>query len=46
MADRSAAEIFGNTFDILAKNPTDEIKEIAKEIYKLSYNYDFTQCQM
>ena len=46
MADRTSAEVFGMFFDILAKNPTGEHKEIAKEVLKKSRSYDFNEYQM
>ena len=32
MADRTAARIFGTIFELLAENPTDDHKSIAKKI--------------
>lgn len=46
MADRTSARLFGKIFDLLAKNPTDEHKEIAKEIYAETIDYDFSNYQM
>ena len=45
MADRTSAEIFGNIFNLLAENPTDENKLLAQRIYKMII-YDFSDCQM
>ena len=46
MADRTSAGLFGTIFQLLAENPTDEYKSIARKIYNLSHNYDFNQYQM
>jgi hypothetical protein len=46
MADRTSAEIFGSVFDLLAQNPTDEHKELARQIYQLARLYDFSDYQM
>jgi len=46
MADRTSAKLFGTIFKLLAKNPTDEHKEIAKEIFAETCNYDFSYSQM
>jgi hypothetical protein len=46
MADRTSASIFGQIFDLLAKNPTDEHKEMAKQIWPLRREYDFNDYQM
>ena len=46
MADRTSAGLFGQIFEILAQNPTDEHKEIARRIYQLASGYDFSDCQM
>lgn len=41
MSDNTSARIFSNIFDLLAKNPTQDKKEMAKEIWKLAFGYDF-----
>jgi len=46
MADRTSAALFGKIFDLLAKNPSDENKAIAKEIWPMSCDYDFAPYQM
>ena len=46
MADRTSAGLFGKVFNLLAKNPTSEHKEIAKEIFAEVGNYDFSNYQM
>jgi hypothetical protein len=46
MADRTSARLFGKIFELLAKNPTDEHKAIAKEIFAETANYDFSNYQM
>lgn len=46
MADRTSAGIFGSIFKLLAENPTDENKRLAREIYGMTLNYDFFVSQM
>ncbi len=46
MADRTSARLFGKIFELLAKNPTDEHKAIAKEIFAETGDYDFSDYQM
>lgn len=46
MADRTSAGLFGTIFELLAKNPTDEHKAIAKEIFSKTGDYDFNNYQM
>lgn len=46
MADRTSAGLFGKIFELLAKNPTEEHKKIALEIWPLQSDYDFNQYQM
>jgi hypothetical protein len=46
MADRTSAGLFGKIFELLAKNPTDEHKAIAKEIFAETGEYDFSNYQM
>lgn len=46
MADRTSARLFGKIFELLAKNPTDEHKAIAKEIFAETSDYDFSNYQM
>jgi hypothetical protein len=46
MADRTSAALFGKIFSLLAKNPTDEHKAIAKEIFSFTSEYDFNYYQM
>lgn len=46
MADRTSAGLFSTVFTLLAKNPTDEHKAIAKEIWPLIDEYDFSEYQM
>ena len=46
MADRTSAALFGKIFSLLAKNPTDEHKAIAKEIFSYTGEYDFNNYQM
>lgn len=46
MADRTSAGLFGKIFELLAKNPTEEHKIIAKEIFAYTRDYDFSNYQM
>lgn len=46
MADRTSASLFGKIFDLLAKNPTEENKAIAAEIYPMRNGFDFSDYQM
>lgn len=46
MSDRSSAEIFGVMFELLAKNPTEENKKMAKKMWSYTFAYDFNFCQM
>lgn len=46
MADRTSAAIFGDIFLLLAENPIDEHKELARKIYEMSVRYDFMGLQM
>lgn len=46
MADRTSAALFGKIFELLAKNPTDENKKIALEIWPFRSEYDFNEYQM
>lgn len=46
MADRTSARVFGSIFSLLAKNPTEEHKAIAKGIWPLTGEYDFSHYQM
>ena len=46
MADRTAAEIFGKVFSLLAENPTEENIKIARKLYDEREYYDFTDDQM
>lgn len=46
MADRNSAEIFGKVFEILAKDPTDDHKALARKIAKTMPQYDFNNGQM
>lgn len=45
MADRTSAEIFGDLFSELAKDP-ERYKELALIQWKASHNYDFMPQQM
>lgn len=46
MADRTSAEIFGRIFGLLAADPTAENKRLARQIFEISKDYDFTPNQM
>lgn len=46
MADRTSAGLFGMFFDLLAENPTDEHKAIARKVWPERRNYDFADYQM
>jgi hypothetical protein len=46
MADRTSAEIFATMFEMLAKNPTDEHKQMAKKLWRKRNHYDFSDYQM
>lgn len=46
MADRTSAGVFGKIFELLAKNPTEENKAMALEIWPLQWEYDFNEYQM
>ena len=46
MADRTSAGLFGTIFELLAKNPTEEHKAMAKEIFSKTGYYDFSNYQM
>ena len=46
MADRTSAELFGILFEVLAEEPTEENKALAKTFFNLSEKYDFTSSQM
>lgn len=46
MADRTSAGLFGKIFELLAKNPSVENQTIAKEIWPLHHDYDFSEYQM
>lgn len=46
MADRTSARLFGEIFQLLAENPTEENKLIALKIYDKAGEYDFSWYQM
>lgn len=46
MADRTSARLFGRILELLAANPTEEHKAIAREIWALATGYDFSPYQM
>jgi len=46
LADRRSASIFEFCFKHLAKNPTNENKQFAKELFKKSFAFDFSHYQL
>lgn len=46
MSDKINAELFGILFDVLAQNPNEENKTLAKQFFKLSDSYDFSYSQL
>jgi len=47
MADRTSARVFGEIFNLLAEeSDIERIKDLAKNIYKISGSCDFHPCQM
>ncbi len=46
MADRTSARLFGKIYEMLAENPSDEHKAMAKAIWPLQWEYDFSEYQM
>lgn len=46
MADRTSAEIFSMMFEMLAENPTEEHKKMAKKLWPKRMHYDFSDYQM
>ena len=46
MTDKISAELFGITFTVLAQNPNEENKALAKRFFDLVENYDFSLSEM
>lgn len=46
MADRIGAALFGEFFEMLAENPTEEHKKMAKKIWSMKDCHDFNNYQM
>jgi len=46
MSDRTSAGLFSRIFGLLSKHPTKEHKCIAREIWPLRKEYDFSDYQM
>lgn len=46
MADRTSAGIFGEIFKLLAENPSEENKALAKKILPKTREFDFNLYQM
>ena len=45
MADRTAAKIFGRVFDLLARDPSDDHRALAREVAGWMRGYDFHPVQ-
>ena len=46
MADRQSASLFCTFFEYLAAAPDERAKEFAKELWRMSQEYDFNEYQM
>lgn len=46
MADRTSARLFGTIFELLAENPTEDHKTLARKIFDETGDYDFNNYQM
>ena len=46
MSDHTSAGIFRSFFQLLAENPTEENKELAKRTWNLMSVYDFSERQL
>jgi hypothetical protein len=46
MADRTSASLFATFFEMLAKDPTDEHKAMARKLWPMRREYDFSEYQM
>ena len=46
MADRTSAGIFGQIFELLAEDPTEDHKALALRVYDMTRGYDFNDYQM
>lgn len=46
MVDRIGAELYGILFEVLAQNPEEENKALAKQFFKLVDESDFSYSQM
>lgn len=46
MADRSSAAAFRGVFKLLAKDPTPAARKLAREVNRLTAEFDFTPDQM
>lgn len=46
MADRTSVQVFREMFTMLAENPSDEHKAMARRVWVLAQRHDFTWPQM
>lgn len=46
MGDSSKAELFGRLFGLIATDPTEQHKDWARKVWKMSVEYDFYACEM
>jgi len=46
MSDHDSPVIFGEVFELLASDPTDQHIKWAKKLWKLSFQYDFSADDM
>ncbi len=46
MSDGSGAYLFGSMLRMLAENPTDEHKRMARHLYSFAGDYDFSDYEM
>ena len=46
MSDKNSAGIFGMVFKELARNPTEECKEVARALWPQRFQFDFEDRQM
>lgn len=46
MSDRTSCEIFAQVLELLARDCSDDHKVLAREVLKLSLQYDFSPCDM
>lgn len=46
MADRSSAAAFGRVFKLLARTPTPAVRALARDVMRLTDEFDFSPDQM